>query len=124
MPAFWKWINVSPRTEVLPPVTTRPLIKALLPSIEITGAPAYPGCVEPSIVASSVTFGSWVATVIVLVPAGGMLNSMYCRPGLELDVLIAPLRLQSAAAPVHAVRSESDVVSTISELQASEAAHS
>ena len=77
---------VKARTRLFPALIVSALLKMLGqdPLSSMTGVPAKPGCVVPSIVTGSVIVGSVLMRLIVNGPAPGMLKEIKSAPGVSL----------------------------------------
>ena len=87
---------------VPPALTSSPATPwpAPAPSSSMSGVPAYPGWVVPSIVTGSVISGRADAGEMVWTPAPGIANTMMSAPGFALASRIA---WRSDPAPLSAV---------------------
>ena len=95
---------ISPLTMLLPAVIVSPSTPAPAPRpfSSMSGVPANPGSVVPSIVTGSVTGGSGDAGAIVWAPPPGMLKVIRSAPRWALAALIAARRVHAATVQVAA----------------------
>ncbi len=92
MPLPLNLLMTRPRMTESPAVMSRPEAalmngddeKMLAPLSSMTGDPAKPGCVVPSMVTGSLMVGSVVFNLMVRTPAPGMLKVMRSCPGTAL----------------------------------------
>ena len=89
MPVPPKRLTMRPLMTELPPVTKRPVLSAgvFAPLSSMSGSPAYPGCVVPSIAVGPVIVGKLVAGAMVWTPAPAMLNLMRVRTRVSVGVI-------------------------------------
>ena len=92
-----KRVTASPWIVTWSAETLRPFVPAgaALPSIVISGAPAYPVCDVPSTMTASVIAGSGAAGKIVHEPPTPMLKSMTSGPAVAFAALSASRSVQS-----------------------------
>jgi hypothetical protein len=102
MPVFPNPTTMRPRAEELAPAISRPIaLGALVPSNLISGAPAKPGCVVPSMSISVEMVGSALAGVMVCRPLP-MLNVIVSAPANALASSIAARSVHTAPAVAQA----------------------